>query len=77
MDEIFRLTANETGQRMLTVSFLDAPGAPLAFDVVVKFDKARLNGSLEQERYALLSALAEQLDIVLRGHDTFLGQHGS
>lgn len=68
MDEIFKLTAKETGQRMLTVSFQDSPDAPLEFDIVVKFDKARLHGSLEQERYVLLSSLADYLDIVLRGH---------
>ena len=67
MDEIYKLTAKETGQRMLTVSFQDTPDAPLEFDVVVKFDKARLHGTLEQERYVLLSLLAEYLDTVLRG----------
>ncbi|MFM9880374.1 MAG: hypothetical protein ACKVOO_08200 [Burkholderiaceae bacterium] len=68
MEEIFKLTAKETGQRTLTVNFQDAPEASLEFDVVVKLDKARLRGSLEQERYVLLSALAGQLDIVLRAH---------
>jgi len=68
MDEIYKLTAKETGQRMLTVSFQDTPDAPLEFDVVVKFDKARLHGTLEQERYVLLSSLFDHLDIVLRGH---------
>ena len=69
MDEIFKLTVKETGQRLLTVSFQDIPDAPLEFDVVVKFDKDRLRGTLEQERYVLLSLLAEHLDIVLRGQN--------
>lgn len=68
MEEIFKLTAKETGQRMLTVSFQDSPDAHLEFDIVVKFDQTRLHGSLKQERYVLLSSLAEHLDIVLRGH---------
>lgn len=69
MDEIFKLTTKETGQRMLTVSFQDSPNAPLEFEVVIKFDKAKLQGPLTQERYVLLSALANHLDIVLRAHD--------
>lgn len=68
MDEIFKLTAKETGQRMLAVSFQDTPDAPLEFDVVVKFDRGRLHGTLEQERYVLLSSLYDHLDIVLRGY---------
>ena len=67
MDEIFKLTAKETRQRLPTVNFQDAPGAPLEFGIVVKFDKDRLRGTLDQERYVLLSLLAEHLDIVLRG----------
>ena len=54
---------------MLTVRLQDTPDAPLEFDVVVKFDKSKLLGPLMQERYVLLSALADQLDIVLRAHD--------
>ena len=53
---------------MLTVRLQDTPDAPLEFDVVVKFDKTKLLGPLTQERYVLLSALAEQLDVVLRAH---------
>lgn len=68
MDEIFKLTTKETGQRLLTVNFQDTPDAPLEFDVVVKFDKNRLRGTLEQERYVLLSLLTEHLDLVLRWH---------
>lgn len=68
MEEIFQLTAKETGQRMLTVSFQDMADAPLEFDIVVKFDKDRLRGTLKQERYVLLSLLTEYLDIVLRGN---------
>lgn len=68
MEELFKLTAKETGQRMLTVSFQDSPDAHLEFDVVVKFDEARLHGTLKQERYVLLSSLAEHLDLVLRAH---------
>lgn len=77
MDEIFKLTAQETGQPMLTVNFQDSPDAPLVFDVVVKFDKTKLRGSLEQERYVLLSALADHLDIVLRAHDRAEAIHSS
>ena len=69
MDEIFKLTVKETGQRLLTVNFQDAPDASLEFDIVVKFDKDRLRGTLDQERYVLLSLLAEHLDIVLRGQN--------
>lgn len=54
---------------MLTVSLKDSPDAPLEFDVVMKFDKTKLRGTLAQERYVLLSALAEQLDVVLRAQD--------
>ena len=69
MDEIFKLAAQKTGHRMLTVRLQDTPGAHLEFDVVVKFDKTKLLGPLTQERYVLLSTLADQLDIVLRAHD--------
>ena len=68
MEEMFKMTAKETGHRMLTVHFQDTPDTHLEFDVVVKFDKARLHGTLEQERYVLLSSLYDHLDIVLRGH---------
>lgn len=68
MDEMFNLTT-KTGQRMLTVSFQDSPDAHLEFDVVVKFDKSKLRGPLKQERYVLLSALAEHIDLVLRVHE--------
>ena len=54
---------------MLTVRLQDTPGASLEFDVVVKFDKTKLLGPLTKERYVLLSALADQLDIVLRAHE--------
>lgn len=69
MDEIFKLTVKETGQRLLTVNFQDEPDASLEFDIVVKFDKDRLRGTLDQERYVLLSLLAEHLDTVLRGQN--------
>jgi len=68
MEEILKLTAKETGQRMLTVSFQDSPDAPLEFSVVVKFPTARLHGPMEQERYVLLASLASQLDLVLRAN---------
>lgn len=68
MEEMFKMTVKETGHRLLTVNFQDTPDAPLEFDVVVKFDKDRLRGTLEQERHVLLSLLYEHLDIVLRGH---------
>jgi hypothetical protein len=68
MKEMLKLTAKETGHRLLTVNFQDTPDAHLEFDVLVKFDGARLRGTLKQERHVLLSLLAEHLDIVLRGH---------
>ncbi len=68
MEELFKLTVKETDQRLLTVSFQDCPDALLEFDVVVKFDKARLHGTLEQERFVLLSNLASHLDLVLRAY---------
>jgi hypothetical protein len=68
MEEMFKMTVKETGHRLLTVNFQDTPDAHLEFDVVVKYDGARLHGTLEQERYVLLSSLYDHLDIVLRGH---------
>lgn len=68
MEELFKITAQETGHRMLTVSLQDVTDEPLAFDVVVKIDKGLLHGTLEQERFVLLEALVSQLTLVLRAH---------
>jgi hypothetical protein len=68
MEELFKITAQETGHRMLTVSLQDVADEPLAFDVVVKIDKGLLHGTLEQERFVLLEALVSHLTLVLRAH---------
>lgn len=66
MADLYKLTAHETGDRLLTVKLVDTPDAHLEFEVNVKFDSAKLKGPLDQEKRLLIAQLQQYLDLLLR-----------
>jgi hypothetical protein len=66
MTQFLKITAHETGEPVLAARLEHVPGAELSFEVIARMDESKLRGPIEEERWVLLEALADQIGLILR-----------
>ncbi len=63
------INVKETGAPWLRVLLEDVPGiSRMQTEVTIRLDHSRLKNPIEDEKWLLLSAMRDQLDLVLRSH---------
>lgn len=66
---LLNINVKETGKPWLRVLLEDVPGIDsVQTDVTIRLDHSRLQNSIDDEKWLILSAMRDQIDLVVRSH---------